>query len=201
MSYLYRLSMYIFPFLFICSLLPQISVFFCAKLNEVLSLYSLYFFTLGCFCRSFSREKQQRLLRFYSPFIILTYWGCIVCLLVLDSYFPGWSSCKHTSTPLVGIMGLWVLYQMSRWIEVKSPLACKLALKFAPVTFLIYASHWIIWVYLPDFFRGSKLALVMPFVDFALMSLLFFSLKKWCRSLLHPLAHYKLRPDDFASNR
>ncbi len=198
---LYRLSMYIFPFLFICSLLPQISVFIHHSPADVLSLYALYFFTLGCFCRSLPREKQQRLLRFYSPFIILTYWGCIVCLFVLNSLFPGWSGCEHTRTPLVVTMGLWVLYQISRWIEVKSPLACKLALKFEPVTFLTFASHWIIWIYLPDFFRGSKLALVMPFVDFALMSLLFFSLKKWCRPLLHPLAHYKLRPDDFAPNK
>ncbi len=183
-----KCARYLFLALLVLSFVPSFQEMFTHGYTGVtMSPYSLAYFTTGCFLRTLSRERQQKVLTFYSTTIIavsciLQYIYCKVLLLGLPLYFI------HT------LFLMWIFYQISRWIEVRLPFLNTYALKFAPVTFLTFAGHMLIYTAFPT--TCIPLLLTYPLLVFVCMSLLFFGLKRWGRPLLHLVAHYKLRPDD-----
>ncbi len=201
-----RCAKLLFPALLLASLVPSLAPFFeHGSILCVMSPYALTFFTAGCAMRGLRQGAQDAILRFYSPWVIalVAYleWGPWI---VGPGVEAGWLSAFTPVIPeppyLFGnLIRVWALYQVALWITQKIPLAAAFALKFAPVTFLTFAAHMILYRLLP--LNGTAWVLVYPPLVFALMALFFFALKRWCRPLLHLVAHYKLRPDDLNSTR
>ncbi len=196
-----KCAKYLFPAMVLASLVPSLAPYFDHSCNEcLLSPYALAFFTAGCAMRSLRKETQTAFLHYYSPWVIALvlglFWGRWgisfgVAIGRLPESFLGVPEVPN----LIGyLLRSWILYQFARWIEVKIPLATPIALKFAPVTFLTFASHVILYRFLP--LNGTPWVLIYPPCIFAIMAVFFFALKRWCRPLLHLVAHYKLRPDD-----
>ncbi len=184
---LFRAARWLFPLLVALSLLPWTADAFTHDMIHVtMSPFSLAYFTAGCFLRGLSPEFQRKALRFYSPPLVLAYVGVSLYLAFAWNIRPKYL--VHS------MLGIWMFYQVARWLEEKAPYARELALRFAPVTFLTFATHWFLYPLLP--FRDTDFVLLYPYLFFAALALVFFALKRWCRPLLHLVAHYKLRPDD-----
>lgn len=193
---LYRYAKYLFPITIVISLYPPAQSLFTHANTITLSSYSIGFFLAGCYLRSLPKDFQKKALSFYSPWIII---GFVLIKLIYILV------CNLKDTPLASpfvgsLVSIWILYQTARWIEEKVPYAKELALKLAPVTFLTFAAHWIFYFYLiPNSWLQSALFVyTLPLSTFAVLTLFFFALKRWARPLLHPIAHYKLRPDDLS---
>ncbi len=185
----------VFPVCLFISFFPQVESY---PLGQTLSLVSLTSFTAGCMLQTFSKEKQRQALSFYSPVFIIVY----TLVMTIDFQYLKLTGSEQFHV-IKTLLGLWVYYQVARWIEVRVPWATPFALKFAPVTFLTFAAHEILYRAFSSTcknidadFLPSDLTLLLPIACFALMSVFFFALKRWCPGLLHLVAHYKLRPDD-----
>lgn len=198
---LYKTAKYLFPVLLFLSLTPLCEVYFRSAYYVLLSPYSICLFMFGCLLSHLNKDLKLKVLRYSNPYIIMVY-VCVMALTLFISIVCYQNESDLKSKPLiVSLLGSCVLYQIARFLELKSPMIAKLALKFAPVTFLTFAAHIIIYNFLiPKAFSHSVIFyILLPLLVFALMSLFFFSLKRWARPLLHLVAHYKLRPDDFAT--
>lgn len=196
---IFKYSRLLFPILFFMVFFPELSVYIDRGQAPSPMCNSLYFFSLGCFLRTFPKEWQQAILKFCSPFMVFSYWLLVTALLIMAIFCPEKAGCLSAGnkSTLAITLGLWMLYQTARWLELHVPFVSKVALKLAPVTFLTFAGHWGVYQYLlPLFHLTGKVAVLLPFAIFGVMALLFFAMKRWCRPLLHPVAHYKLRPDD-----
>ncbi len=191
-----KYARYIFPALVVFSVIPQAVPHFLhtADITQgCMRPYSIGFFTAGCFFASFSAESRSKMLSYYSPWVVLVYLTASITV----TYYLKWGfPCQFVKN----LFGMWILYQIARLIEVYVPHAREFALKFAPLAFLCFASHYVVFMLLKPRITGW-FALTMPLIDFALMGVLFFSLKRWCRPLLRPIAYYKLRPDDFPAEK
>lgn len=196
-----KIAKYLFPVLLFMSFTPLCEVYFRNAHNVLLSPYSVCLFMFGCLLSDLNKDLKMKALRYSNPYIIMAY----VCVTALTLYFSiFWysdASDLHSKPLIVSLIGSCMLYQIARFLELKSSVISKLALKFAPVTFLTFAAHIIIYNYIaPKAFLDCEVFwLLLPPLVFVLMSLFFFALKKWARPLLHLVAHYKLRPDDFAA--
>ncbi len=177
-----RSARLLFPALLLLSLLPWCSAWFAQNPQSVLAPSSIAYFTAGCFLRGLSRDFQQKALGFCNVWLILAY---------LAWAYWKWSV---PETLFETLLAAWVFYQIARWMELHVPAARSFALRFAPVTFLTFATHWIVFPHLPT--PGQEWPLLYPFITFGLMVAFFLALKRWARPLLHLVAHYKLRPDD-----
>lgn len=194
---IFKCARYIFPILFFMAFFPELSVYIDRYQSPPLAIcYSLYFFSLGCFLRTFPKEWQQAILKFCSPFLVFSYLLIATAVLIISILVPEWGSHLFGKSMLSATLGLWMLYQTARWLELHVPFVSKMALCLAPVTFLTFAGHWSVCCYLPEFCLTGRWSALLPFIIFGAMALLFFAMKRWCRPLLHPIAHYKLRPDD-----
>ncbi len=190
---LWRCARWLFPVLLLCSFVPAWAEFFTqAGYVYVLSPFSLALFTAGCFLRHLGEGAQQHLLRWYS----LLYIAGFILFNAALQFFRGVGSGNFL---VVQLAAFWALYQVARWAELHVPRVREGALFFAPVTFLSFAVHHIVWPYLP--FQGTDWVLVSPLLLFGLLTLFFLALKRRARPLLHLVAHYKLRADDFSSPR
>lgn len=202
---LFKWARWLFPTLFFFSLFQETGGFFLHSAGYTLSLYSITFFTFGCFLRTFSRDVQKQILTYHSPKLILI-WVAVATAGAADAIFQatGWHTPWRVWMFAPSVMSIILLYWTARWIEVRLPWATPLALKLAPVTFLTFAAHWPIYLcakhYLPAFCK-SCFAMSLPFVIFALMAVFFFALKRWFPAALHLVAHYKIRPDDVVKGR
>ncbi len=178
-----RSARWFFPAMLVLACLPWCASWFTQNPQSVLTPSSIAYFTAGCFLRSFSKEQQQKALRFCNAWLILAYllWA-----------IRKWSVPETLPETLLAAC---IFYQIARWLELHVEVAKTFALRFAPVTFLTFATHWIFFNHLitPG---NDVLQLSLPIITFALMAVFFFALKKWARPLLHLVAHYKLRPDD-----
>ncbi len=187
-----RYARYIFPALVVISVIPECAAYFSHDhaIGICMSPYSMSFFAAGCFLASFSKDKRDVFLAYHSVTLLAAY--LVIRLIIIKVLH--WDM----SAFLGNLCSVWMLYLLSRCVEVYIPRATPLALKYAPITFLTFAFHGIIY---PLFtFRDSYTPLLLPVFVFILMTAFFFSMKRWCRPLLHLVAHYKLRPDDFAPN-
>ncbi len=190
---LYRAARWLFPLLLALSFVPVWAPLFTqAAYVYTLSPFSLALFTAGCFLRHLSEGWQQNMLAFCSPWYMLGFVGVNLCL--RWAWGVGSGHCL-----LFQLLAFWALYQFARWVELHSVQARRLALALAPVTFLTFATHHILWPYLP--FRGTDWVLLCPFALFALLTLAFRVMKRWARPLLHLVAHYKLRADDVKASQ
>ncbi len=197
-----KCAKYLFPALVLASLVPGLSNYFEHDIGIrcVMSPYSLTFFVAGCAMRTLSKETQNAFLKFYSPkamaLMLCFIWGLWgVRAGVRSGHLPEYLLTLSQSLSLVrSLLAAWLLYQTARWVEVKIPVAKPIALKFAPVTFLTFAAHMLVYRHLP--LNGTPLVLIYPPLVFVLLAVFFYALKRWCRPLLHLVAHYKLRPDD-----
>ncbi len=178
-----RGARWLFPAMLLLGCLPWCASWFTQNPQSVLAPSSIAYFTAGCFLRSFSKEQQQKALRFCSVWLILAYliWAL-------------WKWSVPETLPET-LLAACIFYQTARWLELHVPAARSFALRFAPVTFLTFAAHWLIFAHVitPG---HDVLQLLLPRMTFTLMALFFFTLKRWARPLLHLVAHYKLRPDD-----
>ncbi len=179
---LWRAARWLFPLLLALSFLPACSGLFTqAAYVYTLSPFSLALFTAGCFLRHLGEAAQRRMLSFYSPWYVQ---GFLTLTLALHAVW-GLGSGDFLFTQL---LAFGALYQLSRWLELRVPGVRPLALALAPVTFLTFASHHILWPYLP--FVGTDAVLFCPFILMGLLMLFFLALKRWGRPLLHLVAHY-----------
>ncbi len=187
-----RCARWLFPLLLAASFVPAWAESFTqAGYVYVLSPFSLALFTAGCFLRQLSEGAQKRLLTWYSPAYIM---GFIVFNAALQ-----WFGLGSGHALVVQLAAFWALYQMARWAELHVPRVRESALFFAPVTFLTFAVHHILWPYLP--FQGTDWVLLNPLLLLGLLTLFFLALKRRARPLLHLVAHYKLRADDVAASQ
>ncbi len=177
-----RASRWLFPAMLLLSCLPWCSAWFVQNPQSVLTPCSIACFTAGCFLRGLSREVQQKALHF-----------CNIWLIIAWLAWSLWKWRVPESLP-ESLLAVCIFYQLARWLELHLPGARAFALRFAPVTFLTFATHWIVFPHL--ILPGSNLPLLYPLVTFVLMALFFSALKRWAHPLLHLVAHYKLRPDD-----
>ncbi len=184
----FRWARWLFPLLVLLSFAPSLAEYFsCRNHYAFLSPYAISFFVGGCFLRSLSEEFQRKVLEFHSIWVVLLI--AALDALVLwrtGGKLPFWMSA----------LMLWLLYQVARMIELYVPRSAAFALKFAPVTFLTFAGHWIVWQWLP--FSSTRFVFMYPVLAFGAAALFFFTLKRWAPCLLHLVAHYKLRPEDLA---
>ncbi len=177
-----RAARWLFPAMFLLSCLPCCAAWFSQNPQSVLAPSSLAYFTAGCFLRGFSREAQQKALRFCAPWLIVLYLAWAL-----------WKWSVPETLPET-LLAACIFYQIARWLELHVPPARAFALRYAPVTFLTFAAHWIFFAHILT--PGNDVQLLLPLITFALLALFFFALKRWARPLLHLVAHYKLRPDD-----
>ncbi len=195
-----RSSVIIFPLCVLASLVPDLAPFFAnTTYCSVISPRSIAFFSAGCLLQTFSREQQQKALTFYSPAFIVSY----LAIMCIDFKFFKMLTGYHPLYLSKSLVAIWVFYQIARWTEVRIPQATTFALKYAPITFLTFAAHYILFrafskailCFQPELVN-SDIILLTPFAVFGIMTGCFFALKRWCPILLHLVAHYKLRPDD-----
>ncbi len=191
----------IFPLCLIASLIPHFSSAFDMSTNGiVMSPRALTFFAGGCLLQTFSKDWQKKALSYCNPAFIIIYTLVLCvdyCTVKILSISQSLDLCKS-------VLAIWVIYQIARWLDIHSPRARALALKFAPVTFLTFAAHMLIFTEAERFLHPlitnpnayRILCLLFPILTFAALSAFFFAMKRWCPSLLHLVAHYKLRPDD-----
>ncbi len=175
---------WLFPAMLLLSCLPWCASWFSQNPQSVLAPSSIAYFTAGCFLRGLSKDFQQKALRYCNVWIIAAY--------------AGWALWKWSvpETLPETLFAAWVFYQVARWMELHLPYAREFALRFAPVTFLTFATHWIFFNHIIT--PGNDVVqLLLPAATFALMAAFFFAMKRRARPLLHLVAHYKLRPDDF----
>ncbi len=182
---LFRCVRWLFPLLFLMSLIPNCSEYFTHSQHVALcSPFSLLFFSGGCFLRTFSKEFQNKALTFYSIWCVLGIWGLDATLILsysTEQPLPAWMS----------MLMVWSLYQTARMVEVYLPHAVPLALKVAPATFLTFAGHIIIWDWLP--FTDTAFTFCIPPLVFALAYALFVLLNRYAPWCMHLVAHYKQR--------
>ncbi len=185
---LFRCARWLFPLLLLLSFLPGASLYFTsAAYIYTLSPFSLALFTAGCFLRHLGEARQRWMLEFYSPWYVVAFFSAMVAL-------QGFCELGPRNCFALQLLAFWALYQLARWLELRVPPVRRLALALAPVTFLTFATHHIVWPYLP--FQGTDAVLLCPFLLLGVLTLFFLALKRWARPLLHLVAHYKLRADD-----
>jgi len=196
---LFRYAKALFPLLIILSLTPQTHILFKHNPFIVFSPYSILFFLSGCFVRKLSDETQKKILKFYSPTLIIIYVSVTIATWIWHIMGYRQDAFSFPST-IKSLLSLWMLYQIARYLEERSRFVVNLALKIAPVTFLTFATHMMAFSFVkivcPILYQNSLTTLILPIVLFAFLTLVFEAMKKWCRPLLHLVAHYKLRPDD-----
>ncbi len=185
---LFRWARWLFPLLLVLSVLPPcVPYFTSAAYVYTLSPFSLALFTAGCFLRSLPGERQRWLLEFYHPWYVLGFFASMLVLRFCCGLGAGHSF-------VLQLLAFWALYQLARWVELRIPGVRRAALALAPVTFLTFATHHILCPWLP--FQGTDWVLLCPLALLGLLTLVFYAMKRWCRPLLHLVAHYKLRADD-----
>ena len=115
--------------------------------------------------------------------------------IALGSQYPDIRGVLTQKSFATSLFAIWIFYQIARWMEVRIPLATPATKRLVPVIFLVFAGHAVIYTFcLPDLLLNSlSMALVTPFLVFALMLLLFAAMKEWCPYLLRPVAYYKIR--------
>lgn len=200
---IYKYAKVLFLILVMLSLSPLTSAYFHHDDQVTCSIYSISYFTAGCFLRTLTKEHQKKLLEYCSPFLLSLY---ILCRLIpgtvdyiQNGTIPDSSDSSLVSSSYVTFLVASVmLYQLARLIELKLPWFTPIALKLAPVTFLTFAAHFTIMSFLfeEESVHNVLFCAVLPFIIFFVMFLCFLFFKRWCRPLLHLVAHYKLRPDD-----
>ncbi len=187
---LWRCARWLFPVLLLCSLVPAwAGLFTQSAYVYVLSPFSLSLFTAGCFLRHLSEGTQRRMLEGCSLWYVALFAAGNA---VLQGVFGLGSGCCL----VLQLLAFWALYQMCRWAELHVPYVRQGALFLAPVTFLTFATHHIVWPFLP--FQGSDVVLLCPLLLLGVLTLAFLLMKRWARPLLHLVAHYKLRQDDIS---
>ncbi len=199
---LHRWAKYLFPAMLLLSLAPTTRILFNHNPYITCSLYSIFFFMGGCFLRHLSKESQTKALQFCNIWIILGYF--LLRLLIWKGYITFAPIAyldmlgSDLTPPIPVLISVWILYQIARWLELHVRFSKDFALKYAPVTFLTFAAHVLIYRALEKLLpKGdSIIPMLLPFACFILLSVFFFAMKRWCRPLLHPVAHYVLRPDD-----
>lgn len=194
-----KIAKYALPILIFISVTPSFHQYFYSNGGVTLSPYSISLFLGGCFLSSLSKETKHRILEFSSPFMIVSYIIVMSISVFIGSADPSIRAIITQKSLLASFIGVAIFYQIARWIELNIPKAKEVALKFAPVTFLTFAGHAIIFSFLVPKALASNAVFVFisPLIVFAIMSTLFFAMKRWARPLLHLVAHYKLRPDDY----
>lgn len=195
-----RFASYLLLGMVMLSIMPETAYWFSHDCGVFCSPYSLSLFCFGCWLGSFGKEERTHMLKFYSIPLVVFY--IILCMVIFwyREYLPA-----ITRKPLVAsIISFGIFYQLCRIIEVHLPRVADFALCFAPVTFLTFATHMIVYMLLPEVLRQSLIfCLCLPVLIFAGLALLFAWIKPNMvhsaagRYLLHLVAHYKARPDDF----
>lgn len=193
-----RCSHWLFPVILLLSLSPQLGDLFSHRQHvAVLSPYSIAFFSVGCWLRRMDKGFQHNLLTYCNGWFLLTY-------PLLWYVLYRWGHLLPTQSFVYQLYVYWMLYQLARWIELHIPHASRVALTLAPVTFLTFATHFMAWVAVAHLVHPSQSSgwlLLLPVVWFGVLALFFFAMKRWARPLLHLVAHYKLRADDFPTSQ
>ena len=141
------------------------------------------------------------MLGYCNPWFIISFLAVMGISILVGTQEPSVRAVLTQKSLLASYIGVAVFYQISRWIELKIPKVTPIALKLAPVTFLTFAGHAILFSYcVPEILKHNVVFVFLcPLIAFTIMSLMFFAMKRWSRPLLHLVAHYKLRPDDFSN--
>ncbi len=197
---LVKWAKYVFPACILLSFIPDFSLQFTnSSQDHLVAPHALAFFSAGCLLQTLDKERQKKILTFYSPALIIGY----TAFMTLDWLYFRTITASPQCDLCQSLMGIWIMYQIARWIEVRIPAATPFALKFAPVTFLTFAAHiMLIRIGIPAVWHihhnlpYTDMLLLIPLAIFSICAAFFFALKRWCPCLLHLVAHYKLRPDD-----
>lgn len=203
-----RWARLLLPMLIMASLMPAFQEYFRHNSSVCLSLYSVALFCFGCFLASYDAEQRQKMMSFCSLYLILIY--VVVTAIGVGTGLAvfGLENADQSSKPLiVSLMGFCIFYQLARYLELNIPLIKRGALKFAPVTFLTFAMHVLVYSYvIPESWKHSAwIMAAVPPVLFIILAFIFSVLKpvlaprEWGRFILHLVAHYKVRPDDLTS--
>ena len=200
-----RLARYLLPLLLMMSLMPAFTAAFRPDFNLFFSPYAVALFCFGCALGSTRDDVRRAMLRFCSLPLVLLYLAVTAAGVYFGIDILGKEGADVTSKPLiVSLISFCVFYQLARYLELHLPALARFALAYAPVTFLTFATHSLIYMFaIPDDWATSEgFLLCLPLLIFALQALLFALLKPRLvrssagRFALHLFAHYKARPDD-----
>lgn len=200
-----RAAKYLVPLAVMMSLLPVFEPYFRPDFEVFCAPYAITLFCFGCYLGSFGKEARARMLSFSSLSLILLYLVVTAVGIYIGSeYLPPEAADLKSKPLIVSLISFCIFYQLARYLELRLPALARFALLFAPVTFLTFATHEIIyWFGVPDLLEQSEVFLLcLPLILFSLLALLFVGLRNlcaphaWGRYLLHLVAHYKVRPDD-----
>lgn len=190
--------------------MPAFQEYFRHYSNICLSLYSVALFSFGCFLASYDSEKRKQMMQYSSLYLILIYILITVIGVGMGLKVFHLENADQSSKPLiVSLISFCIFYQLARYLELKVALLKRGALKYAPVTFLTFATHMLIYSYfIPEFWKQSTWIMsVIPLSIFVILALAFSLIKKalvsysWGHFILHLVAHYKVRPDDLSSDK
>ena len=174
-------------------------------LGAMFTPYAVALFCFGCALGSTRDDVRRAMLRFCSLPLVLLYLAVTAAGVYFGIDILGKEGADVTSKPLiVSLISFCVFYQLARYLELHLPALARFALAYAPVTFLTFATHSLIYMFaIPDDWATSEgFLLCLPLLIFALQALLFALLKPRLvrssagRFALHLFAHYKARPDD-----
>lgn len=200
-----RLARYLLPLLVMMSLMPAFAAAFRPDFNLFFSPYAVALFCFGCVLGSTRDEVRRAMLRFCSLPLVLIYLAVTAAGVYFGADILGKEGADVTSKPLiVSLISFCIFYQLARYLELHLPALARFALAYAPVTFLTFATHSLIYMFaIPDDWAASEgFLLCLPLLIFALQALFFALLKPRLvrsaagRFALHLFAHYKARPDD-----
>lgn len=192
-----KLAKYLFPAFLFFSIIPITSKYMISDSEVFMSWGTVAFFSFGCYLSNFSKETKHRIMTYTSPRWLVIYLVVTMIVFYLNTFlkvlpFADGRNFVHN------LIAICLLYQFGRWVEVRFPRVREFAVKFAPVTFLTFACHNIFYIFLPTQVYGTYIVALVPVLCFVFCSIFFFTLKRWCRPLLHLVAHYKLRLEDVA---
>lgn len=202
-----RFARYLLPLSVMMSLMPAFAAAFRPDFNLFFSPYAVALFCFGCVLGSAGSEARRSMLRFCSLPLVLLYLAVTAVGVYIGVDTLGKDAADVVSKPLiVSLISVCIFYQLARYLELHLPSLARFALAYAPVTFLTFATHSIIYMFaVPDEWASSEAFLLcLPLLIFGLQALLFALLKPRLvhsaagRFLLHLFAHYKARPDDLS---
>lgn len=194
---LFRIAKYVLAGVIILAICPATAYLTSQNACIVVSLNSLGFFTLGCFVQSLGQETRKKILEGCSPLFLVAYATGMTAIHLCSKVWgvlppvTEWGFAQDA-------LGLLFLYQLARWLETHFPKLKPLILRAAPVTFLTFAGHLMVYYIMPDALKNGFIILSLPILTFAFFAAFFFLLKRIAPCLLHLVAHYKLRAEDLA---
>lgn len=192
---------YLFPALLLLSIFPWSCIIFTkhTEVGATLSPNVILFFSAGCFLRSLPKDWQERFLAYCSPWMLSFFiTGMFISGFVLRFVPDTKVNILIASSSIASLIRIWMLYQLARYIEIKFPAVANVLFSLAPVSFLVYVAHILVYRRVSDCDLKENIAFIfaLPLFVYAAMTLFFCALKRWCPPLLYPLAHYKPRPRD-----